>query len=130
MCRVGKDGSSQDERTERSADPILMLMSWETSASGAIAGPGPRHRVVHFDAGDGTGGPMSATNLTVTAPGALPAGLRDVLPRLLARNLVRRSSLARPQQQQRSVPTLSPDDDVEVVRLRTILSQFVDGDGA
>jgi hypothetical protein len=124
---VGKDGSSQDERIERAADPILMLMSWESSASGAIAGPRARHRVVHFSAGDSTGGPMSATNLTVTAPGALPSGLRDVLPGLLSRNLVRRATLARPQQR---MPALSPDDDSDVVRVRTILSQFADGDVA
>ena len=70
---------------------------------------------------------MSVTNLTVTAPGALPSGLRDVLPGLLSRNLVRRATLARPQQR---MPTLSPDDDSDVVRVRTILSQFADGDVA
>jgi hypothetical protein len=117
---VGKDGSTQDQRTERERDPIVMLVQWESMQDGSIRPRSQRRRVVTFDGGDGSGGPMTAANLTVHAPGGLPRSLQEVLPSLLARSLLHRPQ--RPRGEARA--------EQEVVRVRSILGVFGDADHA
>lgn len=118
MCRVGKDGSTQDARVERDREPVLMVVQWESMQDGSIQPRTRRPRVVTFNAGGGQGGPMTATNITVHAPGGLPQALRDILPGILSRSLVQRDRRA----QDRA--------EAEVVRIRSILSSFGDPDHA
>lgn len=114
ICRVGKDGSTQTARIERDSDPVLMILQWESMQDGSIQPRTQGRRIVRFAAGDESGGPMAASNLTVHAPGGLPRALQEVLPSLLARSLLHRPQ--RPRGEARA--------DEEVVRVRSILGVF------